>query len=148
MKTSLLKTFFLNNKALAAEKSAMARMYDKPAVYLDKMTPVSGLKNDVFQKSIQSETLTLSILHKPYGAELFSRLKPVCVEIKTQNRAVIYKKILNPETQKVEKVPVEIYVAKAKENQNPAFPTFYFIDKATKKEIGSVSLIDFRHPTR
>ena len=130
---------FLKSKPLSVKPVGVNKLCDRSVVQADK-TVLNRLTTDVFER--MPSTKTYCIQHKPYGA--ISERK-IHIKINPSHKGVVYRKEVNPLTGKTEKIPTEVYVARPETPESPAFPSFYFIDKNTKQEVGFVTLMDFRH---
>lgn len=99
------------------------------------------LNKDVFEHSrsigeipITHMNMRVDVCSKP----LFEKIK---VNFNPENRAIIYKKVKDPKSGKVKKVPCEVYVAESKKDGWQT--TYHFIEKDMKTEAGYVTIDDW-----
>lgn len=92
-------------------------------------------KPDTFEKS-GNRIKNFNIMHIEYGNHKQRKLK---VELNPKDKAVIYKKVLNKETGKTTKIPIEVFVAKS---QNKYRTSYHFLDENVN-EIGYVTIYDW-----
>ena len=98
---------------------------------------ISGMpeKGDIF---LQRNIFKYILKHNEFANKIFVN---VSVEQNLLDNAVIYKKVLNKNTNIVEKIPYSVGIAKSEDHWKT---TFHIIDNDTKKEIGFVCICDWQ----
>ena len=92
-------------------------------------------KGDIF---LQRNIFKYILKHNEFANKIFVN---VSVEQNLLDNAVIYKKVLNKNTNIVEKIPYSVGIAKSEDHWKT---TFHIIDNDTKKEIGFVCICDWQ----
>ncbi|MBS4761068.1 MAG: hypothetical protein KHX03_10265 [Clostridium sp.] len=94
------------------------------------------LTKDVFEKTTEIKEFIIS--HICPHSNTKQALKVVQ---NSQDKGILYRKVLNKETGKIEKIPFEANIAKSKDKWTV---TYHFLEPETKEEIGFVSIDDWR----
>jgi len=99
--------------------------------YQTNMAQTFDMPNDSFEKSNKTETVELK---QKNG-------KPWFVEYNGKDKAYIFKKVFNPETQQIEKEKIEVCVGK---RQFGSVCSYYLFDKKAKIELGYITIREER----
>lgn len=96
------------------------------------LRPTFACQNDIFEKNNKTETIAV----KKRNGDI-----SMYVEYNGKDKAVIYKKIFNPQTKQIEKKPVKVCVGKIITGH---ISTYCLFDEKTKQRIGYVKLDDIK----
>ncbi len=106
----------------------------------DKDTPkLNTLKTDVFEKSSKrAENIEIKINHVCPKTRVTKTIKAVMNPL---DKGTVYRKVLNENTGKIEKVPMEVDIAKSEDKTSVSY---YFLAPDTHEEIGFVIIDDWK----
>ncbi len=107
---------------------------------LKASNPICGSKNaltkDLFEKTTKIKEFIISHICPHSGTK-----QSLKVVQNSSDKGILYKKVLNKETGRIEKIPFEADIAKSKDKWTV---TYHFLEPKTKEEIGFVSIDDWR----